>query len=408
MSSGYLEKTLYLDCFSGISGDMFCSALIDLGFGIQRIRKEIENVIPGETAISSKRVTRCGISSTNFNVKRKTGARKYRTMDDIKKIYKKSRLPKETISRCIEIFTVIAEAEAKVHCRKVSEIHFHEIGAIDSIVDITAAVTGLEYLGIGSIVSSSVNLGGGIIKISHGIYPVPAPATAEILKGVPVYGSEGAGELTTPTGAALLKVLCGSYGCLPSGKITATGYGAGFKDSKERANVLRVVVIENGRRRPSLPDKDKTIVIETNIDDQDPQSFEYVMGKLFNNGALDVWFTAVMMKKSRPAVKISILCDREKLDILSGLLLSETTTFGVRYYETERFTLERKVCFVATKYGRVSVKVGIKGKDIIKISPEYESVKMLAQKTGIPMHSIIKEVNIASESSKFKKRCLVS
>ncbi len=402
------DKTLYLQCFSGISGDMFCAALIDLGFGIGKVRSEIEKVIPGETALSSRRVMRRGISSVNFNVREKVKGKKYRTLSDIKKIYAKSKLPGKTVSLCMDIFTAVAGAEAKIHGKEINEVHFHEIGAIDSIVDITAAVAGLQFLGIDNVISSPVNLGGGTIKISHGVYPVPAPATLEILKGIPTYGTYDAGELTTPTGAALLKVLCGGYGSMPSGKVISAGYGAGSKDARERANVLRAVIMDTGESDENVFLSGEVMVIETNIDDQDPQSFEYVMEKLFSEGALDVWFTAVMMKKSRPAIKISLICEREKLDSLADILLRETTTFGVRFYEAGRITLERKIVSVSTKYGKVDVKVGITGKDIIKVSPEYESVKKLAKKKDIPIHTLIDEVESVTKNKKFRKNFPVS
>ncbi|RMF94081.1 MAG: nickel pincer cofactor biosynthesis protein LarC [Candidatus Schekmanbacteria bacterium] len=396
-----IKRTLYFDCFSGVSGDMVCASLIDLGADRKTIRNTIESLMPGEISISIKRVMKCGISSLSFSVKPRKGIKKFRTIKDIEKIYERSSLSSETASKCIEIFRTIAKAEAKIHRKKIDEVHFHEIGAVDTLVDITTAVVGIRLLKADKVISSPVNLGGGTVKISHGLYPVPAPATAEILKGMPVYSSGNYGELTTPTGAAILKILCSAFDSVPEGKIKAVGYGAGCKDLENRANVLRTLLIEEEKEELKPDRKEQVYIVETNIDDQEPQSFEYLMDKLFEKGALDVWFSSITMKKSRPAIKVSVLCKKERLNTISELLLRETTTFGVRYFEAGRMALKREMIKIKTKYGEISAKVGIMDKKVIKISPEYESVKKLAEKKGIPFYKVFKEAEFAARNKKF-------
>ncbi len=371
---------------------MCLGALVDAGVPLQVIEKELKRIPVKGYSLSAKKVRRNGISATKVDVALKQGKHgpgpAGRTWKDVRAIIRASSLPDETREKGHAIFKSLFEAEARVHGSPVSKTHLHELGAVDCLVDIFGTLTGLTYLGIDSVLASSVNLGGGSTKTSHGVLPVPAPATAELLKGIPCHSSGPSFELTTPTGAAILSVTSSGFGPMPHCRITATGSGAGDADPAGWPNLLRLFVIEteDGVRNEAAT------VIETNIDDMNPQVFEFVMERLFEAGAVDVFLTQVIMKKSRPGVLLTVLCHAERKDALIEIILRETTTIGVRFYDANRITMSRELEEFPTKYGNVRVKTSRFGKSLVKRSPEFEDCKKRAWETGLPLREIIDEV----------------
>ena len=295
----------------------------------------------------------------------------------------RSELSEITKARSIRIFERLADAEARVHGTDIDRVHFHEVGAVDSIIDVVGAVLGFEMLGIDRFFSSALRVGFGAVKTAHGVLPIPAPATAEMLRGVPIYAGELEGEYVTPTGAAILTSLCESFCPMPSLKIDRIGHGAGSRDPAGFPNALRIVLAEIEKGPAS--DAERVMVIETNIDDMSPQVHGFVMERAFALGALDVFFTPVQMKKDRPGVLLTVLCEHAKLDVLCELLLSETTTLGVRYYEAARRVLARAVEVVQTPYGPVNIKVAREGNRTLHFQPEFEDCARLANEGGVSL-----------------------
>jgi uncharacterized protein (TIGR00299 family) protein len=297
-----------------------------------------------------------------------------------------SGLSENTKARSIQIFERLAEAEARVHGTGVDQVHFHEVGAVDSIIDVVGTVLGFEMLGIDRFFSSPLRVGRGTVKTEHGLLPIPAPATAELLRGVSVYAGELEGEYVTPTGAAILTTLCESFGPMPPLKIDRIGYGAGSRDPEGFPNALRLVLAEAEEDHRGAAAR--VMVIETNIDDMSPQVYGFVMERGFALGALDVFFMPVQMKKHRPGVLLTVLCEEAKLDALCELLLSETTTLGVRYYEAARRVLERAVEVVQTPHGAVNIKVAREGNRTLHFQPEFEDCARLASESGISLMEV--------------------
>ena len=291
----------------------------------------------------------------------------------------------------LDIFKVIAEAEGKVHAVRPDSVHFHEVGAMDSIIDIVGAAVATDSLGVYRFISSPIPLGAGWTKTMHGTLPIPAPATLEILKGAPVAKSTVPFELTTPTGAAIVKTLAGEFGPIPDMTIGAVGYGAGKKDFKEAANILRVI---KGFTEDSVAAR-RVFVLETNLDDMNPQIAGFLMDRLFEAGALDTYFTPVQMKKSRPGVLLTVLAPEAKKDAILKIIFSESTAIGVRSRTAERYCLERKTSKVKTPYGVVRLKVSFHEGDVVNIQPEYEDCKRLAVKSGTPLKKIINAARAA-------------
>ncbi|MDQ1329172.1 MAG: putative nickel insertion protein, partial [Candidatus Poribacteria bacterium] len=292
------------------------------------------------------------------------------------------------------IFTKLGEAEAKVHDVDIEEVHFHEVGAVDSIVDIVGSVIGISILGIDKIYSSPLPLGQGFVKSSHGIIPVPAPATVELLKGIPTKRTEIQGELVTPTGAAIISTLAEGFGIMPEMVIDKVGYGSGTKELAEQPNLLRVIL---GTKENSY-ESDTINIIETNIDDMSSQIYDQLIDKLLAIGAVDVFMTPIIMKKSRPAVKLTVLIDSEHLQEACNSIFAETTTMGVRIYEANRKKLSREMIEVETEYGKVSVKLGKIGDEVLKVLPEYDDCKRLSIKNNVPImkinQAVLKALNI--------------
>jgi uncharacterized protein (TIGR00299 family) protein len=383
-------RTAYFDCFSGISGDMAIGALIDAGASFELLRDRLATLnVPGyELAV--ERVRKHGIAGTKFHVHVRDPGPHHRRLRDIEGILHASRLEPQIQERVLAVFTRLAEAEATIHRTAIDEVHFHEVGAIDSIVDITGTIVGLHGLGVQRVLASPVNVGAGFVRAAHGVLPVPAPATAELLKGAPTYARAQDGELTTPTGAALLATLAEGFGPLPAIRVERIGYGAGTKDLPQAPNLLRVFIGEDETRG----DADLITVLEANLDDMNPEWFAYAQEQLFTQGALDVFYTPIFMKKNRPATKLTVLCESGKVDAIVDSLFRETSTFGVRTYEVRRHKLQRFSQTVDTPYGPIAVKIGQWRGQVAQISPEYESCRQAARRCGAPL----KEVYQAAEA----------
>jgi uncharacterized protein (TIGR00299 family) protein len=387
-------KLLYLDCFAGISGDMLLGALIDLGVPEDALRHELSKLkLPGYS-ISTRRVVKQNISATKFECEQEhEHEHEHRSYTEIAGMIEGSELPASVKRKAVSVFRRIGEAEAKIHGVPLERIHFHEVGAVDSIVDIVGACIALEMLGADEVQASPPRLGSGFVETAHGRFPVPAPATLELLRGVPTQSSSETVELVTPTGAALLAEFSTRFGAMPAMSIEKIGYGAGTRDLEKTPNVLRAVVGEAGTSAES----DVISVIETNIDDMNPQLFGDVMERLLAAGALDVFFTSIQMKKNRPGTLLTVLCERNDTDRMAELFLTHTTSFGVRVHEAQRRKLSREIVKVKTRYGGIEVKIGRLAGKIVSRSPEYESCKQAATKAGVAVKDVFGEAARAAE-----------
>ncbi|MBI4842873.1 MAG: nickel pincer cofactor biosynthesis protein LarC [Nitrospirae bacterium] len=385
----------YFDCFSGISGDMILGALVDAGAPLDKLKKELSKLPVSGYELKAKAVKRGGLRAVKVDVVVKQSAisnqQSAKKWKDIERIIRISKLSDDIKQKGLAIFRRLFDAEAKVHGEKFNEVHLHELGAVDCIVDIFGALIGIDILGITEIYSSPLNVGGGSVKTEHGMLPVPAPAALALLKGVPVYSSGIEHELATPTGAVMISSLSKGFIPFPDMKVSGTGIGAGGKDLKEQPNVLRMITGELSAVS-CQPSAERVSVIETNIDDMNPQVYEYVMEKLFDAGALDVWLTNIIMKKGRPAVKLSLLCDETLVDELTRIIFTETTSIGVRFYTAGRKVLERKIKSAETKFGNINVKVSSLDGKILKATPEYDECRKTAKKHGIPLMKVIEAV----------------
>jgi hypothetical protein len=389
-----MSKTIaYLDCCSGISGNMLLGALIDAGLSLDDLRADLSRLPLQGYELKAERVTKGGIAATHLEVAADQ-EHAHRGLDDILQIISQSGLPKEVTDPARRIFTRLAEAEARVHDQPVDQVHFHEVGAVDAIVDVVGACCGLHRLGVSEVYASAVPLGGGWVETAHGRLPVPAPATVELLKGVPAYGGPVLTELVTPTGAAILTTLSRSYGQLPPMIVRSVGSGAGTKDLPH-PNVLRVFI---GEMAAELLEE-RLVALETNLDDMNPEFFDYLMDRLFAAGALDVFYTAILMKKSRPATLVTVLTEVASASALREVIFRETTTLGVRAYEVSRLCLEREWREVNTEFGPVRVKVGLVGSDIVTAAPEYEDCRRLARESGTPVKTVYQAAQSAFERS---------
>ena len=380
-------KTLYFDCFAGASGDMILGALVAAGVEPEAFQRQLSLLGVHGYSVDFETVDRSGISATYARVNT-AEEHAHRHLSDILKIIYDSRLSDGVKDRAAKIFSRLAEAEARVHKVPVAQIHFHEVGALDAIIDVVGAAICFELLGIERFVSSPLHVGSGTVEMEHGRYPVPPPAVAELLKGVAFYSTDTVGELVTPTGAAIITTVCDDFGPIPQLKLERAGYGAGSRQYEKFPNVLRVLIGEEEAKKSAAADVERLWMIETNMDDISPQILGHVMDRAFELGALDCYFTAVQMKKNRPAVLLSILCRDEQRAGLSELLFSETTTLGLRSYEVERRALERKIVRVETQYGPIDVKVAQLNGHIIKEMPEYEQCRRAARAGNVPLRAV--------------------
>ena len=370
----------YFDAFSGLAGDMLTGALADAGADQSAITAAVQSLVP-EATVTWESVLRRGITATKFRVTANQPA-KHRHLSGILKMIAAADIPETARARAVRVFEVLGEAEASVHGVPLEKVHFHEVGAVDSIADIVGTALALDLLGIDQIYCSPINVGSGTVNTEHGILPVPAPATARLLCGKPVYARGPALELTTPTGAAVMAALARDFGAMPPMRIRAIGYGAGDHDFKEHANVLRVIV-----GAPSGAVETTTVsVIEANIDDASPQLIGYTMDLLLAAGALDVVIIPAQMKKNRPGIILQAVVEPEKREELGAILFRETTTLGIRFYSAERRVQNREWIPVNTPWGIVRIKAGPHG-----FAPEYEDARRIAEVSGMPLKTVLAE-----------------
>ncbi len=388
-------RVAYLDCSTGISGDMTVAALIDAGIDVETIRVAIDSLGLPRVRLTTQTVMRCAFRAVHLKIEHPE-QHAHRHLADIVKIIDGARAvtsrQKDLAKR---IFRAIAEAEAKVHGTTVEKIHFHEVGAIDSIVDIVASAVGFDLLGADEIVCSPVPTGRGQVRIAHGVCAVPTPGTAELLKGVPLTDVPVDFELTTPTGAAILKTIVSRFGPLPPMTIEQIGYGAGTKDLPDRANVLRLVVGTAG----DSPQSDWVLVLETNLDDVSAETIGYAKQKLLAAGALDVFSAGIQMKKDRPGTLLSVLCRLADGERLEGILFSETATFGVRRHVVERHKRLRRMLSLETPWGQVAGKLGSLGASVV-FTPEFDDCAKLAAHFAVPLRDVYRAAEFAFEQNK--------
>jgi uncharacterized protein (TIGR00299 family) protein len=429
-------RIAYLECFSGISGDMFLGALVDAGVPAALLEETVAALdIGARLAIS--RVDRSGIGAIKVDVyahgekdkpreqhdhhhdhdhghhhhqpvellehnyAKGEGSRAGapaphshehgRGLKEIREIIGKAKISETAKAKAIAIFEALGKAEAKIHNEDIESIHFHEVGAVDAMVDIVCAAVGAEALGVDEIICSSLNVGGGTVKCAHGTFPVPALATVELLKDAPLYSSGIQAELVTPTGAAIVKTLCTRFAAFPAMKVEKSGYGAGSRDFSGHANVARLTVGEADLKFAAHISQETITVLEANLDDLNPQVFGYVMDRLLEEGALDAFGVPVQMKKNRPGTLLTVLCRPEDASKLTQLLFTETTTLGVRRREEMRQALARKWVTVETRWGQVRMKVASMNGTVTNYAPEYEDCRRIAAEHHVPLKSVIQE-----------------
>lgn len=387
-----MARILYLDCFSGASGDMVIGALLDAGLPFERLEAALGSLALGaECTLSAEAVTRSGIGATKFTVTevpREGAGHAHRHLSGILDLVERSALADGPRARAARLFRRLAETEAGIHRVPVEKVHLHEVGALDSIVDIVGGVFALEWFAAERIVASAVNVGSGAVECAHGTMPVPAPATAALIAGAPVYAGAPAGELLTPTGALLVSEFADEYGPLPPMRIERIGYGAGARDPRGHPNVLRVLVgdaAEGGVR-------ERVVAVHCEIDDMNPQIFGVLMERLQEAGAVDVFYTPVQMKKNRPGTHVTVLAPPPRREAVCAALFRETSTIGVRYEEVTREVLEREIVPVATGYGEIRCKVARRGAAVVNVAPEFDDCARAAREHRVSA----KEVHAAA------------
>lgn len=385
----------YVDMFSGISGDMMLGALIDLGVPLDWITQELSKVLKG-FQLKSTLIYKHHLKATDLVVEIVDKDASSRNYSDIKALIHQSSLPEKVKRNSLAAFRKIAEAESSIHGHDIETVHFHEIGGIDSIADIIGSFLCMEYLGIHKVFASSIPLGSGVVNCAHGILPVPVPATIAILKDIPVKPSDAKTEIVTPTGAAIIATLASSFGPMPEMTIKKVGYGSGKRDTgSSLPNLLRIVMGEvtaDQREKESAVQKERIHVVKTNIDDMSPEIFGFLMESLFENKALDVCYVPVQMKKSRPGLQIEVICRKEDMDNIIHLILTQTSSIGVRTHECERFFLFREKVMIQTAFGELQVKKVINPDNSIRFLPEYDVAKKVAKEKKIPIKDVYNRI----------------
>jgi uncharacterized protein (TIGR00299 family) protein len=412
-----VTKGLHFDCFSGVSGDMVLGAMLDLGLPLEALRGALGSLAIDYGGVSAERVLRAGVSATRFHAHAEESSvarehehdhapahghghhhhshdhghahdhahhHEHHTLAEIAGFIRRSALSPEGRDRAIHMFERLAEAEAAIHATAVERVHLHEVGALDSIVDIVGAVYALEWLGAGSISCSPLNVGSGTVECAHGTFPVPAPATARLLKGVPIYAGAIAKELVTPTGALIVTEYATSFGVMPQLRVDAIGYGAGTRDFEGHPNVLRLFAGEVA----TDADAERVVSIECEIDDMNPQLFGPLMDRLAAAGALDVFYSAVQMKKGRPGTLVTIVAPPERRAAISETLFSDTTTIGVRYQEMLRDRLDREIVSVETPLGAIRFKLASRDGRVMNASPEFDDCAKVAAERQVPIKEV--------------------
>ena len=401
-------RIAYLDCFSGISGDMFLGALVDAGVRPKLLEAAVAALDLG-ARLEISRVMRGGIAATKVDV-RAGGEKDWhghshshaRGLTEIRGIIEKAAIAPGAKATAIRMFEALGAAEAAVHNTSIERVHFHEVGAVDAMVDIVCAAVGAEALGVDEWVCSALNVGGGTVKCAHGTLPVPAPATVKLLEGVPVFSLGPQVELVTPTGAAIVKTLVGRFGALPAMKMEKSGYGAGSREFAEHPNLLRLTIGEadskseaiTSAKAGALPGgiaEERITVLEANLDDLSPQVLAYAMERLLSEGALDVFSVPVQMKKNRPGALLTVLAKPEDAERLTKLIFAETTTLGVRRRDEQRRVLERRWEMVETSWGPVRIKIANMNGTVSNYAPEFEDCRKIAEENRVPLKRVMEE-----------------
>jgi uncharacterized protein (TIGR00299 family) protein len=403
-----VSRVLYFDCFSGISGDMTLGALIDAGLPLADLTRALGSLTLGDVELRAEKVLRTGLSATKFSVHEpglEKPAHAHRHLPKIFKMIDGSALSPEGRDRAKAMFQRLGEAEAAIHQMPVEKVHLHEVGALDSIIDIVGVVFAMEWAGADRVVCSPLNVGGGMVHSAHGVFPVPAPATVTLLGKTPVYSGAVQKELVTPTGALIATTYASSFGPLPAMAVDRVGYGAGDRDDPVTPNVLRVLIGEEtaGLKacttpgsdpevvqafRPALAAGDRVTVIECEIDDMNPQIFGLVMDRLYAAGALEVFYIPVQMKKNRPGTLLTVVATPGLRATMTDLIFRETTTIGLRHYDVDRECLEREIVRVETSIGTVRVKVASRGGRVLNATPEFEDCAALASAHNLPVKEV--------------------
>ena len=397
-----MGRRLHFDCFSGVSGDMVLGALVDVGLPLVRLRAELKRLKLTGYRLEQRQVHRGALHATKITVVIQRGFDHPLTLSRIQKILAASTLPAAVKEQSRTVFDHLAEAEGLAHRVAKRDVHFHEVGVIDSFIDVVGGVLGCHLLGVTKVTASPVNVGAGTIRTAHGLLPVPGPAVAALAKGIPIYSEGPRCELATPTGMALLRTLATSFGSMPVLESAQVGYGAGDADPEGWPNALRVFLADEtaSSGRPT----DRVVQIETNLDDLNPQAYEHVMAQLFAVGALDVALIPVIMKRSRPGVILSCLASREHTDAVLEVVLQETTALGVRIQELDRQVLPRRFVTVKVTGGSVRMKIGEVGAGWEKAAPEYVDCQKIAVRTGRPLKDIMDEARVVYARSVPRKR----
>lgn len=382
-------KIISYDCFSGISGDMNLGAMIDLGIDKAYLVNELNKLNLKGWELIAEKDQRHGITGTKVTVRQTRHEHEHRHLSDIEKIINDSILDDDTKELSKKIFMKIAVAEAKVHRIPVDQVHFHEVGAIDSIIDVVGAAICFNALNVGGVHVAAIELGSGFVNCDHGRLPVPAPATAEIIKGLPVKKDGVSFEATTPTGAAILAALATNLDAGMPMKIEKTGYGVGQKDNPQVPNLLRVFLGESINVSAS---GHEAVLLECNIDDMNPEFFDFISGRLFEAGASDVYLSNIMMKKGRPGIVLNIICEAGIEDDLKGIIFNESTSLGIRTFLFKKDTLMRKLENIETQYGKVNIKRSFYKEKEVSVKPEYDDCKRIAAETGIPIKEVYNNI----------------
>jgi len=384
-------RIAYFDCFSGVSGDMCLGALVDTGLPLADLAKGLEGLRLQGFSLRSRRVARGALSGTKVDVLIGKGRDRMVSLQDVRLVLKAAHLPEPVRDRSLSVFERLARAEGLAHRTMAAKVHFHELGGLDALVDVVGTVLGCHLLGVEALYVSAINVGSGTVRSEHGVSPAPAPATAALLKGLPIYTAGPRFELTTPTGAALMVTLSAGAGSMPAMTVTSIGHGAGEADPSGWPNVLRVFVGDT----LAPAESDRVAVLETNLDDMNPQAYDLLIDRLLACGALDVTLTPVIMKRGRPGIVLSVLTDPAKMEPVFKVLFAETTTLGVRVQEVARRLLVRELTEVATRFGPVRVKVAKAAGRRLKARPEYQDCKRIAEQTGLPLRDVVREVERA-------------
>ena len=397
-----MSRTLYFDCFSGASGDMVLGALLDLGLPLDHLKRELGKLPCEPVELEIKRVNRAGISATKIDFSFQE-SKKHRHFSEIVEMIERSMLTDQVKLNALKIFRKLGSAEAKVHGIPLEKVHFHEVGALDSIMDIVGSCIGFDFFGITDFKCSAVNVGSGSVKMVHGLFPVPPPAVSELIKGIPIRTAPGEGELLTPTGAAIISSLCKIYGPADGLIFEEIGYGAGSKEFEDLPNALRLILGTTAGPGEASGSEELTL-LETNLDDVSPEVLGYLMDRIFERGALDCWFTAIQMKKNRPATMVSVLCRPSLKEALIGILVTETPTLGVRAATVSRLCLAREVSEVMTKWGPVPVKVSKYKDKITNAKAEHDVMKEIARSQGIPLRDVEAEIMLCIDRLKIGRK----